>query len=105
FLGIDRVRDYLLLNGVLMGLAKCALPFALAGAGAFGLYGSVGGAIGCCAVASVLVILRRVPGPARLDPSPELRASRGFAAAGYVTYVLTVLPLLVFPLVVVNALG
>lgn len=105
FLGIDRVLDYLRLNGVLLGVVKCALPFLLAGAGAFGLYGSVAGAVLCCAAASVLVILRHLPGPRSLSPSPELRSARGFAAAGYVSYVLTVLPLLVYPLVVVNALG
>ena len=105
FLAINRVWSYLRLNGILMGVAKCALPFALAGAGALGLYASVGGAILVCAVASVWVILRHVPGRRSLSPSPELLASRGFAAAGYVTYVLTVLPLLVFPLIVINALG
>ncbi|MBZ5737658.1 lipopolysaccharide biosynthesis protein [Nocardioides mangrovi] len=105
FLGIDRVRDYLVTNGILLGVVKCGLPFLLASAGAFGLYGSVAGAIACCALASVWVILRRVPGERRLRPSPELLAHRGFAAAGYVTYVLTVVPLLVYPLLVVNALG
>lgn len=105
FLAIDRVRSFLQLNGVLMGVLKCGLPFLLAGAGAFGLYGAFGLAILCCAVASVAVILRHVPGPRRPSPSPELLANRGFAAAGYVTYVLTVLPLLVFPVLVVNALG
>jgi O-antigen/teichoic acid export membrane protein len=108
FLGIDRVGDYLRTNGVLLGIAKCGLPFLLASAGAFGLYGSVAGAIACCALASVWAILRHLPsgpGARRLRPSPELLANRGFAAAGYVTYVLTVLPLLVFPLIVVNALG
>lgn len=105
FLAINRVWSYLHLNGILMGLAKCVLPFLLAGAGALGLYGSVGGAILCCAVASVWVILRHVPGRRSLSPSPELLATRRFAAAGYVTYVLTVLPLLVFPLIVINALG
>jgi O-antigen/teichoic acid export membrane protein len=84
---------------------KCGLPFLLAGAGAFGLYGSFGMAILCCALASMWVILRHVPGPRRPSPSPQLLANRGFAAAGYVTYVLTVLPLLVFPLLVINALG
>ncbi|KQW49049.1 hypothetical protein ASC77_10105 [Nocardioides sp. Root1257] len=105
FLAIDRVRSYLWLNGVLMGVVKCVLPFLLAGAGAFGLYGSVGGAVLCCALASVWVILRHVPGRRSLSPSPELLASRRFAAAGWVTYVLTVVPLLVFPLIVINALG
>ena len=105
FLAINRVRSYLWLNGILMGIVKCVLPFLLAGAGAFGLYGSVGGAILCCALASVWVILRHVPGRRSLSPSPELLATRRFAAAGWVTYVLTVLPLLVFPLIVINALG
>lgn len=105
FLAIDRAWSFLRLNGVLMGVLKIGLPFALAGAGAFGLYGAVGLAILCCGVASLAVILRHVPGPRRPSPSPELLGNRGFAAAGYVTYVLTVLPLLVFPLLVVNALG
>lgn len=105
FLAIDRVWSFLRLNGVLMGVLKCGLPFLLAGAGAFGLYGSFGLAILCCALASLAVILRHVPGARRPSPSPQLLANRGFAAAGYVTYVLTVLPLLVFPLLVVNALG
>lgn len=105
FLAIDRVWSFLRLNGVLLGVLKCSLPFLLAGAGAFGLYSSVGLAVAACGLASLWVILRHLPGPRRPRPSPELLANRGFAAAGYVTYVLTVLPLLVFPLVVVNALG
>jgi O-antigen/teichoic acid export membrane protein len=105
FLGINRVSSYLKLNGLLLGATKCTLPFLLAGAGAFGLYGSVGGAVLGCAAASLWVILRRLPGPRNLSPSAELRASRRFAGAGYVTYVLSVLPLLVFPLLVINVLG
>ncbi len=105
FLAINRVRDYLHLNGILLGVAKCGLPFLLTGAGAMGLYGSVGGAILLCGLASLWVIFRHVPGRPSLSPSRELLAARRFAGAGYVTYVLTVLPLLVFPLLVINALG
>ena len=105
FLSIDRVRSYLRLNGLLLGVAKCSLPFLLAGAGAMGLYGSVGGAILLCAAASIWVILRHLPGPRSLTPSREFLAARRFAGAGYATYVLTVLPLLVFPVLVINALG
>lgn len=105
FLALGRIWSFLRFNGVLMGVLKVGLPFALAGAGAFGLYGSVGLAVAACAAGSVWSILRVVPGSRRPSPSPQLLANRGFAAAGYVTYVLTVLPLLVFPIVVVNALG
>lgn len=105
FLGVNRVLDYVRLNGVLLNVVKLALPFALAGAGAIGLYGSVGTSVLVCAVASIWMILRHVPGSRRPTPSAELRASRGFAAAGYLSYVLTVLPLLSFPLIVINARG
>ena len=105
FLALDRIWSYLRLNGVLMGVLKVGLPLVLAGVGAFGLYSSVGLAVAACAAGSVWSILHFLPGPRRPAPSPELLANRGFAAAGYVTYVLTVLPLLVFPVLVVNALG
>lgn len=105
FLAIDRVRSYLWLNGIVLGVTKCALPFLLAGAGVLGLYGSVGGAALLCALASVVVILRHLPRPTTLRPSEELRGARGFAGAGYVTVVLALTPQLVLPLLVVNELG
>jgi O-antigen/teichoic acid export membrane protein len=105
FLALNRVRDYLKLNGIMLGVVKCSLPFALAGVGALGLYASVGGAIAVCAAASLWVIFRAVPGRRSLSPSRTLLDARRFAGAGYVTYVLTVLPLLVFPLLVINARG
>jgi O-antigen/teichoic acid export membrane protein len=105
FLAIDTVRSYLWLNGVFLGLAKCTLPFLLTGAGVLGLYGSVGGAAMLCGLASLWVVFRHLPGPRRLAPSRALREARGFAGAGYATYMLTLLPVLVLPMIVVNALG
>ena len=105
FLAINRVRAYLGLNGVLMGIVKCALPFALAGAGAVGLYSSVGTAYLLVGVISVWVILRHLGGHVGFAPSKELRNSLHFAGASYVTYLLTVTPLLVLPVIVINALG
>ncbi len=75
FLGLNRVWSYLRLNGFLMSLLKCVLPFLLAGAGALGLYGSVGGAIACCAAASVWVILRHLPGRAAIHVTPAGRVA------------------------------
>jgi hypothetical protein len=105
FLSINRVRSYLWLNGVLLGLAKCTLPFLLAGAGALGLYGSVGGAALLCGVASLVVVFTHVPGRRSLVPSRQLWAARRFAGAGYATYVLNVVPQLVLPLIIINSLG
>ena len=105
FLAIDRVRSYFFLNGFLLGLAKCSLPFALAGAGVMGLYGSAGGAALLCAVASLVVILSRLPRPRSLRPSDALLHARGFAGAGYATFALTLLPQMVLPLIVINEQG
>lgn len=105
FLGLNRLRTYLGLNGLLLNVAKLGLPFVLVGAGALGLYGAVAGAAALCGAASLWVILRAVPGPRSLSPSSELLAARRFAGASYAQYALAVTPLLVYPVLVVNALG
>ena len=105
FLSINRVWSYLRLNGILLVVGKLVLPFALVGAGALGLYGAAGGATFVCAVASVWVIFRHVPGSRALRPSRELLENGRFAGAGYLTYVLHVVPQMVLPLLVINALG
>lgn len=105
FLSINRVWSYLRLNGILLVVVKLGLPFLLVGAGALGLYGAAGGAALLCAVASVIVIFRHVPGRRSLSPSRELLGAGRFAGAGYATYVLHVIPQMVLPLLVINALG
>jgi O-antigen/teichoic acid export membrane protein len=106
FLSIDRVWSYLHLNGLMLGASKLALPFLLAGAGAFGLYGSFGAATMLCGVASILVIFRHVPGRRSLRPSRELLDSRRFAGTTYLTHVLNiVIPQLVLPLLIINEVG
>ena len=105
FLAIDRVRSYFFLNGFVLGVVKCSLPFALAGAGVMGLYGSTGGAALLCGAISVVVILKHLPRPTSLKPSQALLHARGFAGAGYATFALTLLPQMVLPLIVINAQG
>jgi hypothetical protein len=106
FLGINRVWSFFRLNGLFLGAAKCLLPFVLVGAGAFGLYSSFGSATLLCGAASVVVILRRLPGPRRLRPSRELLDARRFAGTTYLTHVLNIIvPQLVLPLLIINKLG
>jgi O-antigen/teichoic acid export membrane protein len=105
FLSINQVMTYLKLNGILLGVAKVGLPFVLTGAGAFGLYTSFGGATAICGLASAYILFRFVPGKRLQRPSPQLLDAKRFAGAGYVTYVLNVVPQLVIPLLIINALG
>lgn len=105
FLGLQKVGTNLRVNGLLMGVAKCALCFGLAGFGAFGLFGAVGAASLVAAVASVVAIRRATPGPLSLRPSRSLWEARRFAGAGYVTSVMDLLPQLVLPVIIINGSG
>ena len=80
FLALDWIWSFLRLQRRPDGVLKVGLPFALAGAGAFGLYGSVGLAVAACAAGAS----GRSCGSSRAAPalpSPELLANRGFAGA------------------------
>ena len=105
FLSINHVIGNLWVNGVLMGLVKLALPFLLVGAGALGVYASVGGSALVAALASLVLILRALPGRATRRPSKALLSSSRFSTAGYVSSVLYFVPQLVFPVLIINAEG
>ncbi|MGZ4475513.1 MAG: lipopolysaccharide biosynthesis protein [Nocardioides sp.] len=105
FLAVDRVRANLWVNGVLTGGVRMALPFTLAGAGAFHIFGVLGATSVLAAGASVAVILRRLPDRPSLRPSPGFGSARGLAASGYVVNGLLITPQLVLPLVVINTMG
>lgn len=105
FLGIDQMLSNLWVNGILMGLLKCALPFALVALGGLGLYASVGTAATVAGLLSVVIILRALPGRLLQRPSAEFRGSFRFARAGYVSTVLSLLPQMVFPMLILNRLG
>ena len=105
FLALDRVRANLWVNGVLTGTVRMAVPFALAGAGAFRIFGVLGATSVLAAGASIAVILHRLPDRPSLRPSPGFGSARGLAAAGYVVNGLLITPQLVLPLIVINTMG
>lgn len=105
FLAVDRVIVNLRINGIMLSTIKLALPFALAGLGALGLYGSVGLATLVAAIVSVMALQRALPGRAFRLPSRQFRASFRFARAGYVANTLNLVPQLTFPLLIINEQG
>ena len=105
FLAIDRVVTNLWINGVLLGLVKCALPFALAGLGALGLYASVGVATFVAGVVSVVALYLALRGRVFQRPSQVFVQARHFAGAGYLTNILYLAPQLVFPILIINSQG
>jgi colanic acid/amylovoran biosynthesis protein len=95
-----------LVDGLIQGLTKIALPFALVGAGAFGLVAATGGGYTAAVLASLFFMRRRLG--FRFDlraRGTRLREHLGFSTASYVSSLLNLLPLLVVPMIVLARLG
>lgn len=105
FLALRMLGANLGVNGVLMGVVKCGLPFALIGLGAFGLYAAVGVASLVAAVASCVLVLRALPRPWLAAPSEGLRRSVRYSLSGYAVGLVDLAPVLVLPLIILGALG
>ncbi|MGL5810691.1 MAG: lipopolysaccharide biosynthesis protein [Nocardioides sp.] len=105
FLATGRVRRNFVVNGVLMGLCKCGLPWVLIGAGSFGLVAAVGLSSVIAAAASLVLVLRGLPRSSSSRPSVSLRNAARFAGAGYAGSVLDLAPILLLPLILVSQLG
>ncbi|WP_409464758.1 lipopolysaccharide biosynthesis protein [Amycolatopsis sp. GA6-003] len=103
----SRAAKYnLLLNGVLMSAVKIALPIVFVGAGAIGVFLSSTVASAVAAVASVLVIRRRLRIPVRPRVHPAtLRSTLAYSLGNYASSCLNLVPLLVIPLLVLRSLG
>jgi O-antigen/teichoic acid export membrane protein len=95
-----------LVDGILQGSVRLALPVALTGLGAFGLFSSFGMASLAAVAASVILMMWRFSYRPQLRVSiVTLRRVYRFAAASYVAELFTMVPVLVMPLVVISELG
>ncbi|WP_280717605.1 oligosaccharide flippase family protein [Kitasatospora sp. MAP5-34] len=106
FIGARLPQYNVLVDGLLQGIAKLALPVGLAGFGAFGILTSVGGGYAVALVASLLLMRSRLG--FRFDfrtRGTRMRENLGFSAASYVSSLLNLLPLLVIPLILLQRLG
>ncbi len=103
-LSVGALGRNLMINGLLMGFIKCALPFVMGDTGAFELVASVGTASVVAAALSIGVALRCVP-PDEPRRGTGLRKAVSFATAGYVAGVANILPVMIMPVLVVERLG
>ena len=102
-----RVPQYnVYVDGFLQGVVKLALPVALVGFGSVGIVGATGGGYAVAAIASVLLMWRRLG--FRFDfrtRGTRLREQLGFSVASYASSLLNLVPLMVTPLIVLEQLG
>jgi O-antigen/teichoic acid export membrane protein len=106
FIALRAAKYNLLINGVLMGLAKIALPFLFVSAGAIGIFAASGLASGIAAVVSVVAIRSRLEIQLRWRFTLEvLQETFRFSLSNYISSCLNLVPLLVIPILVLNQLG
>ncbi|GAA1156922.1 O-antigen/teichoic acid export membrane protein [Kitasatospora gansuensis] len=102
-----RVPQYnVLVDGLLQGLAKLALPAALVGFGTAGIVGSTGGGYVVAALAAQFLLHRKLG--FRFDfrtRGTRLREQLRFSVASYSASLLNLLPQMVTPLIVLHHLG
>ncbi|MFJ8043012.1 lipopolysaccharide biosynthesis protein [Kitasatospora sp. NPDC096147] len=106
FVGARVPQFNVLVDGLLQGLAKLALPAALVGFGTFGIVGSTGGGYVVAALAAQVLLHRKLG--FRFDfrtRGTRLREQLRFSVASYSASLLNLLPQLVTPLIVLHHLG
>lgn len=96
----------LIINGVLMGGLKIALPFLFVGAGAMGIFASSGLASLAAVVAALYVLRRRLRLRVRWTYSWSLiRDSLRYSLGNYVSGSLNLVPPLIIPIIILSRLG
>ncbi|MFF4343621.1 lipopolysaccharide biosynthesis protein [Kitasatospora sp. NPDC001540] len=106
FVGSRMPQTNVLVDGLLQGAAKLALPVALAGFGVFGVVGSTGGGYVVAALVALAVMHRRLGWrPDFRTRGTRLREQFRFSLASYTSSLLNLLPQLVLPLIVLHHLG
>ncbi len=106
FMGLRAPHVNLWVSGVGQGLLKNAFPLLFEGAGATGIFLSytVAGAVAAVVSALLLVGRYRVPVLLRVHRQ-TLQEVWSFSTSSYVAYLLHMLPIIVLPLVIIEARG
>lgn len=106
FVAYRSARYNVVVDGLLQGGIRLGLPVALVGLGTFGLFAAFGLASTAAVVASVLLLMWRFSYRPRLTVSRDvLRRVFRFGAANYVADMMTMIPVVLLPLIVVHGRG
>ena len=106
FIAYRAAKYNFIVDGLIQGVSKVALPILVVGLGAFGIFTASTGAALAAVVASIILLIRH------FEYRPRLRVSRNvirhvlsFSALNYVASLLNVMPVLFIPAIVINARG
>lgn len=106
FIAYRAAHYNVLVDGVIQGVIRLGLPALLVGLGAFGLFSAFGLAAVAAVVASLVLMRLRFSYRPRLRVSVAvIRKVLRFGAANYLANLLTMVPVIVLPLLIVRARG
>jgi O-antigen/teichoic acid export membrane protein len=106
FIARRQAQYNLLIDGVVQGGTKLALPVALVSAGAFGIFAATGFAAALDVLVSLLLIVWVIGYRPRLRMDfGVIRQGLGFSSANYLASLLSLVPTLVLPIAVIDELG
>jgi O-antigen/teichoic acid export membrane protein len=101
-----RSAKYVLFANTGMSLGKIALPVVLAGSGAFGLFMSHVGSVAAATLLSLFYLVKRFNW--RFQPVIDrgiIRQVRRFSAGTFVSHLVSTIPFMALPIIVINAMG
>jgi O-antigen/teichoic acid export membrane protein len=106
FIAFRRSHYNVLIDGFLQGISKLSLAVILIGLGAYGIFSSVGVAA-FLSVAASLFFMKRVASyrPRLVVSARFLRESWHFSSANYIANLLSLCPVLILPIVILDLLG
>lgn len=106
FIAFRKAQYNVLVDGVIQGAVKLALPALLIGLGAYAMFLASGLAAAAAVVASIVFMFRTVSYRPRLSVSLEvLRRTWNYSAANYAANLLLLCPAAVIPLVILDVRG
>ncbi len=94
------------IDGIIMSAVKLALPFALLGLGAFGIFSSAGGATVVAFLLSIYFLARNFNySPRFYIHFPTIKKLFTYSFSNYISHILNIAPTLVLPLIVIDYQG
>jgi len=106
FIAAGKSQYNILVDGVVGGGAKVILLFALAGVGAYGVFGAASGGFVAAAVASLFLMIKVMRWrPEFKNLGQTLKPVLNFSGISYAGNVLALLPILTIPLIILDRIG
>ncbi len=106
FIAYRGSRYNFIINGIIASLTQIALPAALVGLGAFGIFASAGTAMTVAFFVSIFVLIKKFSYQPKIRIHREtIREVLSYSLLSYLSNLLNILPILLLPIIIINKRG